>query len=116
MDIERFSDRSLERDTSKPPLTHFIRMDSALVPAELAEGFVFLNSFNSLTCCVFRSPEPIFFAYLDAYVIINIIGGREESHAAKRVRWTQSQVKYHDLSFFLAVWSLLSAKLHEMVV
>ncbi|XP_006349305.1 DNA-directed RNA polymerase III subunit RPC7-like [Solanum tuberosum] len=38
MDIERFSDRSLERDKSKPPLTHSIRMDSAHVPAELAKG------------------------------------------------------------------------------
>ncbi|XP_055816391.1 uncharacterized protein LOC129885929 isoform X1 [Solanum dulcamara] len=52
MDIERFSDRSSERAKSKPPLTHFIRMDSAHVPAELAKG------------------------------------GREERHAAKRVRWS----------------------------
>ncbi|KAK4739567.1 hypothetical protein R3W88_003264 [Solanum pinnatisectum] len=62
MDIERFSDRSLERDKSKPPLTHFIRMDSALVPTELAEG------------------------------------GREESHAAKRVRWNpESDMQKLDL-------------------
>lgn len=62
MDIERFSDGSLERTKSKPPLTHFIRMDSAHVPAELAKG------------------------------------GREERHAAKRVRWNpESDMKKLDL-------------------
>lgn len=44
MDIERFSDRNLERVKSKQPLAHFIRMDPAYVPAELAKGFVLLNS------------------------------------------------------------------------
>ncbi|KAF3659471.1 putative serine/threonine-protein kinase-like [Capsicum annuum] len=38
MDIERFSDRNLERVKSKQPLAHFIRMDPAYVPAELAKG------------------------------------------------------------------------------
>ncbi|OIT07648.1 PREDICTED: DNA-directed RNA polymerase III subunit RPC7-like [Nicotiana attenuata] len=38
MDIERFSDRKSERGKSKPPLSHFIRMDPAYVPAELAKG------------------------------------------------------------------------------
>ncbi|XP_060167593.1 DNA-directed RNA polymerase III subunit rpc31-like [Lycium barbarum] len=38
MDIQRFSDRTSERAKSKPPLAHFIRMDPAYVPAELAKG------------------------------------------------------------------------------
>ncbi|MCD9561350.1 hypothetical protein HAX54_020411, partial [Datura stramonium] len=62
MDIERFSDRTLERAKSKPPLAHFIRMDPAYVPAELAKG------------------------------------GREEKHAAKRVRWNpESDMQKLDL-------------------
>ncbi|KAI5683682.1 hypothetical protein M9H77_04910 [Catharanthus roseus] len=37
-EIERFSDRKSEKTRTKPPLSHFIRMEPDYVPAELAKG------------------------------------------------------------------------------